>query len=126
MIGGRPIEGVRERFQKWVLATKHPVFGFLDGRSLARGDDREGYADEYVQGLWVAYKEFTSQPAAVSVALDERAEFVAWVRREWPQAPLSNVRDLLPKSDPRYGEYCDESLQRAWVGWQARAAMPGK
>ena len=126
VIGGRPIEGVRERFQKWVLATKHPVFGFLDGRSLARGDDREGYADEYVQGLWVAYKEFTSQPAAVSVALDERAEFVAWVRREWPQAPLSNVRDLLPKSDPRYGEYCDESLQRAWVGWQARAAMPGK
>ncbi|MHC8321189.1 hypothetical protein ACYZT4_10890 [Pseudomonas sp. GB2N2] len=54
---------------------------------------------------------------------DEREEFIAWVRREWPQAPLSNVRDLLPKNDPRYGEYCDETLQRAWVGWQARAAL---
>jgi hypothetical protein len=64
---------------------------------------------------------FTSQPAPVSV--DERAEFVAWVRREWPQAPLSNIRDLLPKNDPRYGEYCDEALQRAWVGWQARACL---
>ncbi len=64
---------------------------------------------------------YTSPPAPVAV--DERAEFVAWVRREWPQAPLSNVRDLLPKNDPRYGEYCDETLQRAWVGWQARAYL---
>ncbi|HAL67339.1 MAG TPA: hypothetical protein DCP84_06645 [Pseudomonas sp.] len=55
-------EGRRERFQKWVLATKHPVLGYLDGTWLARGDDREGYADKYVQGLWVAYKEF-GQPA---------------------------------------------------------------
>lgn len=52
------VEGKRERFQKWVMATKHPVYGFLDGRSLARGDDRTGYADEYVQGLWVAYLAF--------------------------------------------------------------------
>jgi hypothetical protein len=56
-------EGKRERFQKWVMATKHPTFGFLDGRSLARGDDREGYADEYVQGLWVSFKEFDAQLA---------------------------------------------------------------
>lgn len=70
-------------------------------------------------GTWL----YTSQPAPVSVVLDERAEFVAWVRREWPQAPLSNVRDLLLKDDPRYGEYCDETLQRAWVGWQARACL---
>ncbi|WP_426934979.1 hypothetical protein [Pseudomonas fulva] len=55
-------EGRRERFQKWVLATKHPVLGYLDGTWLARGDDSEGYADKYVQGLWVAYKEF-GQPA---------------------------------------------------------------
>ncbi|MGX4726117.1 hypothetical protein [Pseudomonas corrugata] len=60
-------EGHRERFQKWVMATKHPLFGFLDGRSLARSDDREGYADEYVQGLWVAYKEFAAPPSLVSV-----------------------------------------------------------
>lgn len=121
------VEGNRERFQKWVMATKHPVYGFLDGRSLARGDDRTGYADEYVQGLWVAYLEFgAEQPAPVAVVLDEKDEFVTWVRREWPQAPLSNVRDLLPKDDPRYGEYCDEALQRAWVGWQARAAVIAK
>lgn len=63
--GGHP-EGRRERFQKWVIATKHPVFGFLDGRSLARSDDREGYADEYVQGLWVAFKEFAEQPEPVT------------------------------------------------------------
>ena len=69
---------------------------------------------------------YTSPPAPVSVELDEREEFVAWVRREWPQAPLSLVRDLLPKNDPRYGEYCDEALQRAWVGWQARGALAGK
>lgn len=65
----------------------------------------------------------SGQPAPVSVVLDERAEFITWVRREWPQAPLSNVRDLLPRDDPRYGEYCDETLQRAWVGWQARACL---
>ncbi|MHC8408337.1 hypothetical protein [Pseudomonas sp. TMB3-21] len=65
-------------------------------------------------------------PAPATVVLDERKEFVAWVRREWPQAPLSLVRDLLPKDDPRYGEYCDEALQRAWVGWQARGALAGK
>lgn len=57
------IEGRRERFQKWVLATKHPVLGFLDGHWLVRGDDREGYANEYVQGLWVAFKEFASPEA---------------------------------------------------------------
>lgn len=54
----------------------------------------------------------------------EREAFEAWVRGEWPQAPLRMVRDLLPKTDPRYKHYCDESLQRAWVGWQARAAQP--
>ncbi|MFL1558631.1 hypothetical protein [Pseudomonas sp. O11] len=69
---------------------------------------------------------YAEQPAPVAVAMDERQEFVAWVRREWSQAPLSNVRDLLPKDDPRYGEYCDESLRRAWVGWQARATANTK
>jgi len=66
-------EGKRERFEKWVMATKHPVYGFLDGRSLARGDDRTGYADEYVQGLWVAYLAFgVEHPAPVAVVLPER------------------------------------------------------
>ncbi len=73
-------EGKRERFQKWVMATKHPVYGFLDGRSLARGDDRTGYADEYVQGLWVAYLAFgVEQPASVAVA--SRDESIAWLKR---------------------------------------------
>lgn len=57
------VAGRRERFQKWVMATKHPVLGFLDGHWLERGDDREGYANEYVQGLWGAFKEFAEQPA---------------------------------------------------------------
>ncbi|MCJ7959106.1 MAG: hypothetical protein MUW57_21845 [Pseudomonas sp.] len=66
-------EGKRERFEKWVMATKHPVFGFLDGRSLARGDDFTGYADEYVQGLWVAYLAFgVEQFAPLALALPER------------------------------------------------------
>lgn len=67
------VEGKRERFQKWVMATKHPVYGFLDGRSLARGDDRTGYADEYVQGLWVAYLAFgAEQPAPLAVVIPQR------------------------------------------------------
>lgn len=60
-------EGKRERFQKWVLSIEHPVKGWLDGHWLKRGDDGEGYADEYVQGLWVAFKALGAQqgePAA--------------------------------------------------------------
>lgn len=58
-------------------------------------------------------------------AQNERAAFEAWVLTQWPGAPLSHVRDALPKSDPRYGEYCNEHLQRCWVGWQARARQAG-
>jgi hypothetical protein len=66
-------EGKRERFEKWVMATKHPVFGFLDGRSLARSDDRTGYADEYVQGLWVAYLAFGG--------FASRDDSIGWLKR---------------------------------------------
>ena len=69
--------GRRERFQKWVMATKHPVLGYLDGHWLERGDDREGYANEYVQGLWVAFKEFAEPPALVSADLSELREYHA-------------------------------------------------
>ena len=55
------------------MATKHPVFGFLDGRSLARGDDRTGYADKYVQGLWVAYLAFGG--------FASRDDSIAWLKR---------------------------------------------
>lgn len=73
-------EGKRERFEKWVMAIKHPVYGFLDGRSLARGDDRTGYADEYVQGLWVAYLAFGVEQS-VPVAVASREESIAWLKR---------------------------------------------
>ncbi len=63
---------------------------------------------------------------AGEVERDERAEFEVSVRREWPMAPISRKRDLLPKDDPCYGDYCDEPLQRAWVGWQMRAALERK
>jgi len=82
---------------------------FLDDEPIAS-------ADEWNTRALLA----TAQPAADG----EREAFESWVRREWPQAPLSFVRDALPKNDPRYGEYCDDFLQRAWVGWQARAALP--
>ncbi|WP_047711392.1 hypothetical protein [Pseudomonas lactis] len=65
-------EGKRERFEKWVMATKHPVYGFLDGRSLARGDDRTGYADEYMQGLWVSYLAFGAEQLAPVPVVPER------------------------------------------------------
>lgn len=65
------------------------------------------------------------EPSA-PVERDERADFEACIRREWPMAPISRKRDLLPKEDPCYGDYCDEPLQRAWVGWQMRAAMERK
>ncbi|MGK0158799.1 hypothetical protein [Pseudomonas mosselii] len=60
------------------------------------------------------------------VVRDERAEFEACIRREWPMAPISRKRDLLPKDDPCYGDYCDEPLQRAWIGWQMRASLERK
>ncbi|UXZ44532.1 hypothetical protein [Pseudomonas soli] len=67
----------------------------------------------------------SAEPSA-PVERDERAEFEACIRREWPMAPISRKRDLLPKGDPCYGDYCDEPLQRAWVGWQMRAALERK
>ena len=67
----------------------------------------------------------SAEPSA-PVERDERAEFEACIRREWPMAPISRKRDLLPKNDPCYGDYCDEPLQRAWIGWQMRAALDRK
>lgn len=76
-------QGTRERFQKWVLSVEHPVKGWLDGHWLRRGDDREGYADEYVQGLWVAFKAFGVQPA------DQQGEPVAYQIRSKTDRPGS-------------------------------------
>ena len=102
------VEGKRERFQKWVMATKHPVYGFLDGRSLARGDDRTGYADEYVQGLWVAYLEFgAEQPAPVAVDAE--------ILERFPEINFAN-----------YGQDEVEALQ-AWAfeAYEAIARLTG-
>jgi hypothetical protein len=100
------------QWTKWVECTEADYHGVVG----SPGPSHRGVIRK-------ARKLYAEHPAPVAVVLDERAEFVAWVRREWPQAPLSNVRDLLPKDDPRYGEYCDDTLQRAWVGWQARACL---
>lgn len=78
-------QGTRERFQKWVLSIEHPVKGWLDGHWLRRGDDREGYADEYVQGLWVAFKAFGAQPA------DQQGEPVAWLNEATGHVTTSSV-----------------------------------
>lgn len=99
------------------------------------GDIRNPYRhtvlhDGYISG-WNAYQDamvkigplYTSPPAPVAVVLDERAEFENWIVGEWPLAPLRYVRDALPEGDPLHGTYCDEYLQRAWVGWQARASL---
>lgn len=65
----------------------------------------------------------SAPPAQVSVVYQERLEFERWIVKEWPLAPVRYVRDALPEDDPLHGTYCDEYLQRAWVGWQARACL---
>lgn len=61
--------------------------------------------------------------ASTEADQSERALFEGWVRSEWPAAPLQHSRDALPLNHPSYYNYCNEIIQRAWVGWQARAAM---
>lgn len=56
--------------------------------------------------------------------LAEREAFEHMVRFIGASAPFHYIRDALPKDDPRYGQYMDESLQSMWVGWQARAKLP--
>lgn len=63
-----------------------------------------------------------AQSAPVGERDDEREAFEAVVRLNWASAPLHYVRDALPKDDPRYGQYVDETMQGMWVGWQGRAA----
>lgn len=52
------------------------------------------------------------------VERDERAEFEALVLRDWPKAPLE--RNLAGDF------YYNDAIQRAWYGWQARAALERK
>lgn len=82
----------RERFQKWVLSVEHPVLGWLDQHWLKRGDDPEGYANEYVQGLWVAFKAFSSPPADQQgelvgeiVAFGHSLHEVSWAKGRMPE-----------------------------------------
>lgn len=72
-----PVAMPREQFEAWVLGREHPTYGWLDKHWLARGDNPDTYATEYVQGLWVAYLEFgADQPAPVAmVGYDDP---VAW------------------------------------------------
>lgn len=89
-------EGKRERFEKWVLRTKHPVLGFLDGRWLARGDDRTGYADSYVQGLWIAYLEFGGDRNLDAPA---KLSFPVMLRKMWSGG---EVQDWLNQQGPLF------------------------
>lgn len=73
--------------------------------------------------IWNGSEKCLALVQGIDKNLAERAQFESWVRREWPGAPLHHVRDALPVNDPRYGEYCNENIQRGWVGWQARAAL---
>lgn len=78
------------------------------------------------QGAWACNEggcHYLESGNGAPVEIDERAAFERAIRTDWPTAPISRKRDLLPKDDPCYGNYCDEPLQRAWVGWQARAAL---
>ena len=88
-------EGKRERFEKWVMTTKHGVFGFLDGQSLARSDDRTGYAEEYVQGLWVAFNAFGAQHHGEPVAV--LPDNLLSHRNTWLQA-MERLVELEPES----------------------------
>lgn len=68
----------REQFESWALGKNHPVLGFIDRHWFELGDDQFGYANEYVQGLWVAYREFAAPVVErqwqVAVVLPERME----------------------------------------------------
>jgi hypothetical protein len=47
------LEDKRTRFEAWVLQVEHKPLGWLDRHWLARSDDGEGYANEYVHGCWI-------------------------------------------------------------------------
>lgn len=114
-------EGKRERFEKWVMATKHPVYGFLDGRSLARGDDRTGYADEYMQGLWVAYLAFGAEQLA-PVAVDETNEFSRWTHEVIAESRIGGVTIKIQ----RMQHLTPSEEKAAHDAWMARAALSTK
>lgn len=68
-----------------------------------------------------------AEPKEVSVdkaitADAERAAFEAFVLSQWAGANF-NRRDALTRHDPRYGQYVDDVIQNAWVGWQGRAKL---
>jgi len=70
---GVPVAMSRDQFEAWVLGREHPTYGWLDKHWLARGDNPDTYATEYVQGLWVASQAlYAEQPAPVAVVLPAR------------------------------------------------------
>ncbi|QNB13469.1 restriction alleviation protein, Lar family [Paraburkholderia tropica] len=97
------------------LCDAHYSRGLQAGFSLGQMDDNEGLrkALESREGYLKVLRETSSaaQP-------DERAAFEAWM--------LTGELDLTPnleRDGEFYGEFC---TQRAWRGWQARAAAPSQ
>lgn len=54
------VEKLRLEFEAWVMATEHKPYGWLGKEWLDRHED--SYADDYVHGLWVAYRMCMSLP----------------------------------------------------------------
>lgn len=99
---------------------KSPFLRIEPSGNYRWGDVHEGWL------MWQARAALETKCPVAPVEHYEREQFETCIRREWPQAPISRKRDLLPEDDPCYGDYCDEPLQRAWVGWQMRATLEKK
>lgn len=118
-----PHPNAAEALLNWTLtrADGRIVVQHSSGAFYAAAKEGEsGIAESILYMLADSLLSATLSPAHIE---DERAAFESWVRRERPGSPLQYVRDALPVDHPRYGEYCDDTLQCAWEGWQARAAL---
>ncbi|MNC12904.1 hypothetical protein D3C75_606310 [compost metagenome] len=67
------VEQLRKEFEAWVMSTEHKPYGWLGKEWLDRHED--SYADDYVHGLWTAYRMCMSLPPKVVNATYEWTEF---------------------------------------------------
>lgn len=57
----------QQEFEAWMLSVEHPVIGWISKDWFGPGDDPTTYANDYVQGAWVAYR-FRPAPAEQPIA----------------------------------------------------------